>query len=206
MSSYGSSLAGGYSHRRHSKEATSVRHARLSKSRDEPEFILRARSILRGGILAKDHWTSSLHKGLAPEEMHSVLLKLATEQNSDSPVAARFQSNPEKVLQLVPPESLAGSVSTGGILYRFHDRPTIQRYPRPLRLNATQTAAITTELERLARIGAIEPAPIHDGTRRWIPPRHLGNFGPWPPDSGHESSKSPSSICPNRQLTTASSD
>ena len=169
MSSYGSSLAGGLSHRRHSKEATSVRHARLSKSRDEPGFISRARLILRGGILAKGHWTSSLHRGLTPEEMHTVLLQLATEQNSDSPVAARFQSNPDKVLQLAPPESLAGSVSTGGILYRFHDRPTMMRYPRPLRLNSTQTAAITTELERLARIGAIEPAPTHDGHKALDP-------------------------------------
>ena len=163
MSSYGNGLAGGTFHRRHSKVSSSVRRARLHKSRDEPGFISRARSMLRGDTQAKGHWMNSLHKGLTPEETHSVLLKLATAQNSDSPVAARFQSKPARVLQLVPPDSLAGSVATGGILYRFHERPTIMRYPRTLRLNAMQTAAITEELERLARIGAIEPAPDHDG-------------------------------------------
>jgi hypothetical protein len=95
--------------------------------------------------------------------MHQALLGVATRLNSDTPVAARFQSKPAQVKDLVDPASIAGSVSSAGVLHRFHDRPRAFRCPRLLRLNASQTAAVTVELERLARVQAIERAPNHDG-------------------------------------------
>ena len=37
--------------------------------------------------------------------------------------------------------------------------------PLPLRLNKEQTAAVEKELARLVAVGAIEPAPHHDGDK-----------------------------------------
>jgi hypothetical protein len=113
--------------------------------------------------MAKGHWANKIRSGISHEEMHTVLFELATKLNSDRPVAARFQSNPSRVLDLVEPDSIAGSVATAGVLYRFPERPQIFRYPRALRLNKLQTEAVTEELDRLARVQAIERAPDHDG-------------------------------------------
>ena len=162
MSSFGNSFAG--RGRRLQRDNLFGRRGRGVSSRpNEPRFIRHARSMLRGDSLGKDHWATKIRSGLNPQEIHEVLLELATRQNSNAPVAARFQSKPSKVGALVPPDSIAGSVSKGGVLYRFHERPRLQNYPRPLRLNKEQTAAVEAELIRLQQVRAIESAPEHDG-------------------------------------------
>jgi hypothetical protein len=165
MSSFGGSFVGMLSghHGRHPRQYYGRRLGESHYFSDEPRFIQRARSILRGDFQGKDHWSTKVRAGIPPPEMHQVLLGLATRMNSDTPVAARFQSKPARVKDLVDPTSIAGSVSSAGVLYRFHDRPRTFRYPRPLRLNSVQTAAVTAELERLVRVQAIERAPNHDG-------------------------------------------
>jgi hypothetical protein len=85
-----------------------------------------------------------------------VLLEAAIRLNSDKPVAARFQSNPSRVLDLVEADSMAGSVAKSGALYRFHDRPQTFRQPRTLRLNKLQTSAVTEELDRRLAGGDFE--------------------------------------------------
>ena len=123
---------------------------------EEPRFIREARSTLRGDSKGKDHWASKIRSGISNAEMHKVLFEVATRLNSDKPVAARFQSNPSKVLDLVEADSIAGSVAKSGVLYRFHDRPQMFRYPRPLRLNKLQTSAVTEELDRRLAGGDFE--------------------------------------------------
>ena len=110
-----------------------------------------------------------------------MLLAVAAVNNGVSPVAARFQSRPARVLELVPEDSIAGSVATGGILYRFHDRPQLMKYPRPLRLNKLQMDAVNTELDRLERIQAIERAPAHDGHKALGPESAAWERAPMPP-------------------------
>ena len=149
-----------------------------------PQFIARSRLILRGGTLAKGHWSTKLHPRLSASEIHEVLLKAATAQNGNAPVAARFQTNPDRVAALAP-HSIASSVARHGILYKFASRPHLIRYPPTLRLNKPQREAVLKEITRLESIGAIERAPEHDGHKAiltsdpaWektpIPP------GPWP--------------------------
>ena len=165
MSSFGGSFVGMLSghHGRHPRQHCGRRLGESHYFSDEPRFIQRARSILRGDFRGKDHWSTRVRAGIPPSEMHQALLGVATRLNSDTPVAARFQSKPARVKDLVDPTSIAGSASSAGVLCRFHDRPRTFRYPRPLRLNAAQTAAVTVELERLDRVHAIERAPNHDG-------------------------------------------
>jgi len=190
MSSYGSSLAGGV------RRMTQNRNPQGTASfpcfgkhggwfPEEPRFIREARSTLRGDSKGKGHWTSKIRSGISNAEMHEVLFEVATRLNSDKPVAARFQSNPSKVLDLVEADSISGSVAKSGVLYRFHDRPQMFRYPRPLRLNKLQTSAVNDELDRLARVQAIERAPNHDGHKAlgkdaasWE--RHPMPPGEWP--------------------------
>lgn len=184
MSSLGSSLAGGVrfaaSQARPWRGDIFGRHCG-SRRRGEPAFITRARGILRGDSMGKDHWATRLRSTTSPAETHQILLELATATNSTAPVAARFQTRPRRVLELVPPDSIAGSVATSGILYRFHTRPRMINYPRPLRLNKPQMDAIETELERLAQIGAIEPAPSHDNHKALGPQAPLWERSPVPP-------------------------
>jgi hypothetical protein len=84
-------------------------------------------------------------------------------------VAGRFQSQPGKIQRLVPADSIAGSVAEAGVLHRFHTRPCQIRHPKLLRLKKEQTAAVDEELARLVSVGAIEPAPHHDGDKPLSP-------------------------------------
>ena len=164
MSLFGGPLAGGVTRlARRGRRLRGRSRRQHPGENNEPGFITRTRSILRGDFLGRDHWTTKVRSCLSPREMHEVLLAEAKRNNGVAPVAARFQSKPERVLDLVPPDSIAGPVATGGILYRFREKPNLIRYPRPLKLTEEQRSAVLQEVSRLEGIGAIEPAPLHDG-------------------------------------------
>lgn len=130
---------------------------------EEPAFIRHARLILQGAIPERGHWSNTLRETtLSPPEMHRILKDLATRQNGEAPVAARFQRNPHLVSNLVGSEHFSAQVARHGILYRFHKTPHLIKYPSTLRLNAESRKAVLDEIDRLRGIGAIEPAPHHD--------------------------------------------
>ena len=129
-------------------------------------FISNARSILAGDTRAKGP-ASRLKAGISLEEIESVLTQLATQGNSDRPVAARFQSHPETVAGLVGNAgSLAAESARRGVAYRFTSRPQQWHRPRPLPMALEQELAASTEIARLYhQCQAIERAPEHDGDK-----------------------------------------
>ena len=145
------------------------------------EFIQRANLILRGDTRGRVPWADRIRSSLTPHEMHQILLQRATERNGSAPVAARFQTHPERVCNLVSGDSVAASVARHGILYRFRETPTQIRYPRGLRLNKSQTFAVEEEISRLHGIGAIERAPDHDGHKALLPTAAPWEKSPQPP-------------------------
>ena len=196
MSSFGSSSSGGVSfwasHRHPLKGQAQGWHGRgSSSSGGSQRFIRRASLMLQGAFRERGHWSQKVRSGISNQEIHEVLFAVATAQNSDAPVAARFQSKPERVCELVPADSIAGSVATGGVLYRFHERPQLLRYPHHLRLNKLQTTAVNDELERLARIQAIERAPPHDGHKALGPEAAKWERTPMPPGQWPREQKVP---------------
>ena len=154
----------------------------------EHAFISRSRSILAGDIQAKG-LASLLQQDTPFLEIESILTKLATEGNSDRPVASRLQTNPANVRALVgDPDSLAAASATRGVAYRFTSRPQQWHRPRPLRLERDSALAASLEIERLYKIcHAIERAPEHDGDkclRSWAHSfeRKTLPRGQWPPE------------------------
>ena len=152
----------------------------------EHVFITRARSILAGDSRARGP-ASQICDGISHEEIERVLTELATAGNSDSPVAARFQSHPTNVKKLVGDStSLASESARRRVAYRFDRRPQQWRRPRPLHLALDQKLAASTEIARLFNTcQAIERAPSHDGDkclRSWARAyeREVLPRGQWP--------------------------
>ena len=96
---------------------------RLPDTKVEHLFISNSRSILAGDTRAKG-LASHLKTGISLEEIESILTQLATQGNSDRPVAARFQSHPETASGLVGnASSLAAESARRGVAHRFTSRP-----------------------------------------------------------------------------------
>jgi len=155
----------------------------------EHQFIQYSRSVLTGaspgkGLLVK------LVDGATDAELEGILRTLAERGNSARPVAARFQSRPKNVGLLVPREAVVtASAAERGVAYRFSSRPFQSRAPRPFRLAAEETEAVSAEVRRFRDVcHAIERAPLHDRHRAILQseahPYELEDFptGPWPPE------------------------
>ena len=152
----------------------------------EHVFISNARSILAGDSRAKGP-ASQLRDGISNEEIERVLTELATAGNSDRPVAARLQTYPTNVKNLVGDStSLAAESARRGVAYRFVRRPQQWRRPRPLKLALDQELAASAEIARLFNTcQAIERAPEHDADkclRSWALTyeRQMLPRGQWP--------------------------
>ena len=123
---------------------------------------------------------------LTPEATHDLLVSVAEWGNSPHPIAARVQLHPERLRQLVGPESATATQSAGGCAYNFGSRPFQYRRPRPIRLDTESLRAASEEIDRLEHVcRAIEAAPAHDRDKHLFPeaphwerlPLHRG---PWP--------------------------
>ena len=152
----------------------------------EHVFISNARSILAGVSPGKG-LAARIRKGVSHEEIERVLTQLATAGNSDRPVAARLQSHPTNVKNLIgDANSLASESARRGVAYRFDRQPQQWRRPRPLQMALDQELAASAEIARLYNTcQAIERAPSHDGDkclRSWAQSyeRQMLPRGNWP--------------------------
>jgi hypothetical protein len=123
---------------------------------------------------------------LTPEATHDLLVSVAEWGNFPNPIAARVQLHPERLRQLVGPDSATATQSAGGCAYNFGSHPNQYRRPRPIRLDAESLRAASEEIDRLEHVcQAIEAAPVHDRDKPLFPeashwerlPLHRG---PWP--------------------------
>ena len=129
-------------------------------------FISKARSFLAGVSPGKG-LQAHLVPGLPLEEVERILQTIATEGNSDLPVAERLQRHPANVAALIQdPESITAASARRGVTYQMTERPRQHRRPHPLRLEPDQELAASTEIARLFNVcKAIEVAPLHDGDK-----------------------------------------
>lgn len=156
----------------------------------EHQFIQYSRSVLTGASPGKG-LLPQLVDGATDAEIESILRTLAERGNSARPVAARFQSRPKNVKRLLPQEAVVtASAAARGVAYRFSSRPYQYKTPRPFRLAAEETAAVSAEVLRLRDVcQAIERAPLHDQHRAILlseaHPYELEDFpaGPWPDEA-----------------------
>ena len=97
-------------------------------------------------------------------EMEDILTSIALAGNAPTPVAARFQTRPCNVEQLVQSATSTTTIAAHhGAAYKFSDRPIQWRRPKPLRVSGNEKEAIAQEIHRLFnQCHAIEVAPPHD--------------------------------------------
>lgn len=156
----------------------------------EHPFITHSRSVLTGASPGKG-LISQLVDGATDETVHSIMKTLAERGNSTLPVAARFQSKPDNVRRLAPPEAtVMVSAAERGVAYRFSSQPCQKKAPKPFTLAPDEEAAVSAEVQRLHEVcSAIEPAPEHDHhkalLRKQAQPYELKDFpeGPWPKEA-----------------------
>jgi hypothetical protein len=86
---------------------------------------------------------------MSDHDMHHTLLQLAERGNSSNPIAARFQSHPDKVERLLGSESNITKQVLSGSAYSLASRPFQYRRPRPIPLQKAQRQAAVDEIERL---------------------------------------------------------
>jgi hypothetical protein len=100
------------------------------------------------------------------QHIHLCLLTLAERGNQDTPIAARLQSRPARLGDLLGASDPTTLAAAGGSAYNFHSRPFQYSCPKPLRLDRLQTKAVADELSRLRHVcNAVEPAPPHDSDK-----------------------------------------
>ena len=132
------------------------------------------------------HVSGSITPFSSNDDIHRCLLAIAEGGNQTSPIAARFQTRPERIDALVGAASEAARTAQGGSAYNFHSRPFQYSRPRSLRLGSLETAAATEELNRLThQCRAVEIAPEHDGDKALLNTapaweRTPLRLGPWP--------------------------
>jgi hypothetical protein len=99
---------------------------------------------------------------MSDEENHQALVDLVVRGNSCNPIAARFQSCPERVQKLLGPESSSTKQAQAGSAYSFSSRPFQYKRPRLIPLKKAQRQAAVDEIERLmTECHAVEVAPEH---------------------------------------------
>ena len=149
-------------------------------------FLRKARSALTSVSREKGH-LHGLSPGVSNDFIEEVLENLAAAGNSDRPVAARFQTHPDNVRDLLQDDSsLAVQAARRGVIYQLSSRPQQVRRPRPLSLPEVQKVAALAEIQRLLNTcQAIERIPDHDGDKPLRPgcahyERQPFPQGPWP--------------------------
>ena len=107
---------------------------------------------------------AQLHNRTPIAEMEDILTSIALAGNAPTPVAARFQTRPCNVEQLVQSATSTTTIAAHhGAAYKFSDRPIQWRRPKPLRVSGNEKEAIAQEIHRLFnQCHAIEVAPPHD--------------------------------------------
>lgn len=156
---------------------------------EQPEhpFISRARLIRAGVSLERDPLLASITPAVSDSYIDEVLSQLASQGNSERPIASRFQSFPENVRRLVQDdESLTVKAARTGVAYAFTSRPQQFKRPRPLKLQHEEQEAVSKEIERLLNhCQAVEVAPDHDNHKGLLSPvmayeREVLPVGHWP--------------------------
>jgi hypothetical protein len=99
--------------------------------------------------------------------VQNILTRIATAGNTEKPVGARLQSNPNQVQDLLWGESsLTVQAARRGVAYSFDQRPAQLRRPAKMRLNQEQATAVRQETDRLHHAcDAVELAPQHDSDK-----------------------------------------
>ncbi len=110
------------------------------------EWSRQAQAILAGTAAISDVW---FHQTMSDNEIHLALLALVQQGNSKNPIAARFQTQPDRVERLLGPESDSTRQAHSGTAYSFTTRPFQYRRPRPIPLRRDQRRAAVEEIERL---------------------------------------------------------
>ena len=119
-------------------------------------------------------------------QIHLCLLALAERGNQDIPIAARLQSRPSRLGELLGASEPTTLAAAGGSAYNFHSRPFQYSRPKPLRLDRLQTKAVADEISRLRHVcNAVELAPPHDSDKALLQQapsweKTLLRIGPWP--------------------------
>ncbi len=119
---------------------------------EQPEhpFISRVRLTRAGVSLERDPLLASITPAVSDSYIDEVLSQLASQGNSERPIASRFQSFPENVKRLVQDdESLTVKAARTGVAYAFTSRPQQFKRPRPLKLQYEEQEAVSKEIERL---------------------------------------------------------
>ncbi len=152
------------------------------------KWSLQAKADLDGSAPISDTWFVS---DMSDSEMHHSLLQLACRGNSKNLIAARFQSQPDRVERLLGPESGTTRQAQSGSAYNLTSRPFQYRRPRTIPLQKIQRQAAVDEIERLMiECHAVEIAPEHDGDKALTTSaeawerRPLPN-GNWPENAGY---------------------
>jgi hypothetical protein len=120
------------------------------------------------------------------DEIHFCLLALADEGNSPAPIAARIQSNPQRLGALLGDNEVTSIQARGGSAYNFMTRPFQHRRPVPIRLAQAQMEAVDSEISRLRHdCVAVENAPEHDSDKAVLQTapaweKSCLRPGPWP--------------------------
>ena len=91
------------------------------------EWFRQAQAGLAGTV-SIEH--ASFDEMMTDEKIHQTLLDLVRRGNSQNPIAARFQSHPDRVERLLGPESHSVEQAYSGSAYSFSSRPFQYRRPR----------------------------------------------------------------------------
>ena len=131
------------------------------------EWFRRAQAGLAGTV-SIEH--ANFDEMMTDEKVHQTLLDLVRRGNSQNPIAARFQSHPDRVERLLGPESHSVEQAYSGSAYSFSSRPFQYRRPRVIPMQNTQRRAAVDEIERLmTECHAVEVAPEHDSDKALTP-------------------------------------
>jgi hypothetical protein len=110
--------------------------------------------------------------------------------NQDAPVAARFQSNPNFLREVLGKVCISTKVADAGAIFDFTERPSQLARPPLKNLNKEGQEFFLQEVDRLHyECGAIERAQEHDGDLplHWESAKryelHPFPKGPWPEES-----------------------
>ncbi len=109
-----------------------------------------------------------------------------TNPNSARPIAARVQSQPARIAQLLADNDPTAHQVANGCAYNLAQRPYQIRRPHPIRLAAGGLWVTSAEINRLEHVcDAIESAPVHDRDRALTAAARDWELrplprGPWP--------------------------
>jgi hypothetical protein len=95
------------------------------------EWSQQAKAGLTGAVPISDTW---LTHDMSDHDIHHALWQLAEKGNSGNPIAARFQSQPDRVERLLGSESHTTKQVLSGSAYNLSARPFQYRRPRPVSL------------------------------------------------------------------------